>query len=49
MSSTNSHGSKRAVLYARVFTDEQGRSGDPLAAQQFEALREPTLPERTTR
>jgi site-specific DNA recombinase len=30
---------KRAILYARVFTDEQARSGYSLA-QQLEALRE---------
>ncbi len=39
MSSTNGHGPKRAVLYARVSTDEQARSGYSLA-QQLEALRE---------
>src|SRR5215207_2257441 len=39
MPSTNGHGSKRAVLYARVSTDEQARSGYSLA-QQLEALRE---------
>src|SRR5918997_2964483 len=38
MSSTNGHGSRRAVLYARVSTDEQARSGYSLA-QQIEALR----------
>src|SRR5215210_6263680 len=42
MLSTNGHGSKRAVLwailYARVSTDEQARSGYSLA-QQLEALR----------
>src|SRR3712207_3077559 len=37
MSSTNSP--KRAILYARVSTDEQARSGYSLA-QQLEALRE---------
>src|SRR5215216_3534868 len=36
---TNGHGPKRAVLYARVSTDEQARSGYSLA-QQLEALRE---------
>src|SRR5215211_2614526 len=36
---TNGHGSKRAILYARVSTDEQARSGYSLA-QQLEALRE---------
>src|SRR5918997_582867 len=39
MQSTNGHGLKRAVLYARVSTDEQARSGYSLA-QQLEALRE---------
>jgi site-specific DNA recombinase len=39
MSSTNGHGSKRAILYARVSTEEQARSGYSLA-QQIEALRE---------
>ncbi len=38
MPSTNGHGSKRAILYARVSTDEQARSGYSLA-QQIEALR----------
>src|ERR687894_2441523 len=37
--STNGHGAKRAILYARVSTDEQARSGYSLA-QQLEALRE---------
>ena len=43
MTSTNGHGLKRAILwvilYARVSTDEQARSGYSLA-QQLEALRE---------
>src|SRR5919112_6796219 len=39
MSSTNGHGPRRAVLYARVSTDEQARSGYSLA-QQIEALRD---------
>ena len=39
MPSTNGHGPKRAVLYTRVSTDEQARSGYSLA-QQIEALRE---------
>ena len=39
MLSTNGHGPKRAILYARVSTDEQARSGYSLA-QQLEALRE---------
>ena len=38
MPSMNGHGPKRAVLYARVSTDEQARSGYSLA-QQLEALR----------
>jgi site-specific DNA recombinase len=42
MTSTNGHGLKRsvlwAILYARVSTDEQARSGYSLA-QQIEALR----------
>src|SRR5215207_7633472 len=38
MLSTNGHGSQRAILYARVSTDEQARSGYSLA-QQIEALR----------
>jgi site-specific DNA recombinase len=36
---TNGHGPKRAILYARVSTDEQARSGYSLS-QQLEALRE---------
>jgi len=36
---TNGHGPKRAVLYTRVSTDEQARSGYSLA-QQLEALRD---------
>src|SRR5829696_5226318 len=39
MPSTNGHGPKGAVLYARVSTEEQARSGYSLA-QQMEALRE---------
>jgi site-specific DNA recombinase len=43
MPSTNGYGLKRsvlwAILYARVSTDEQARSGYSLA-QQLEALRE---------
>jgi site-specific DNA recombinase len=35
----NGHGPRRAILYARVSTDEQARSGYSLA-QQMEALRE---------
>jgi site-specific DNA recombinase len=38
MPSTNGHGPKRAILYARVSTEEQARSGYSLA-QQLEALR----------
>ena len=44
MPSTNGHGPKRAILYARVSTDEQARSGFSLA-QQLEALREYALRE----
>src|SRR5215211_8059161 len=39
MPNTNGYGPKRAILYARVSTDEQARSGYSLA-QQLEALRE---------
>jgi site-specific DNA recombinase len=39
MPNTNGRGPKRAILYARVSTDEQARSGYSLA-QQLEALRE---------
>jgi hypothetical protein len=39
MPGTNGQGPKRAILYARVSTDEQARSGYSLA-QQSEALRE---------
>ena len=39
MPSTNGHGPKRAILYARVSTEEQARSGYSLA-QQIEALRD---------
>src|SRR3712207_3223648 len=39
MLSTNGHGPKRAILYARVSTDEQARTGYSLA-QQLEALRD---------
>jgi len=38
MPSINGHGPRRAILYARVSTDEQARSGYSLA-QQMEALR----------
>src|SRR5918999_5482830 len=38
MPSTNGHGPRRAILYTRVSTDEQARSGFSLA-QQLEALR----------
>jgi site-specific DNA recombinase len=38
MSSANGHGPKRAILYARVSTDQQARSGYSLV-QQLEALR----------
>ena len=37
MLNTNGHGPKRAILYARVSTDEQARSGYSLA-QQLEAM-----------
>ena len=39
MTSTNGHGARTAILYSRVSTDEQARSGYSLA-QQIEALRE---------
>lgn len=39
MNGANSHNLKKAILYARVSTDEQARSGYSLA-QQMEALRE---------
>jgi site-specific DNA recombinase len=39
MTPTNGHGPKQAILYARVSTDEQVRSGYSLA-QQMEALPE---------
>jgi site-specific DNA recombinase len=39
MLSSNGHGPKRAILYARVSTDEQARTGYSLA-QQLEALRQ---------
>src|SRR5215210_326302 len=39
MSDMSGHGLKRAILYARVSTEEQVRSGYSLA-QQMEALRE---------
>ena len=39
MPSTNGQGFKMAVLYARVSTEEQARSGYSLA-QQLEALRD---------
>ena len=38
MPNTNVHGPRRAILYARVSTDEQARSGFSLA-QQLDALR----------
>src|ERR687897_1338889 len=44
MPSANGHGPKRAILYARVSTDEQARSGYSLA-QQLEALRDYALRE----
>ena len=39
MPNTNGHGPKRAILHARVSTDEQAHS-DYSLAQQIEALRE---------
>src|ERR671916_373744 len=39
MQSTYGYGCRKAILYARVSTDEQARSGYSLA-QQLEALRE---------
>src|SRR5687767_7525083 len=39
MTSTNGHGPKQAILYARVSTEEQAKKGYSLA-QQLEALRE---------
>ena len=39
MQNTNGHSPKRAILYTRVSTDEQARSGFFLA-HQIEALRE---------
>src|SRR5215217_7359292 len=39
MQSTNGHGPRKAILYARVSTEEQARSGYSLA-QQMEALRD---------
>jgi site-specific DNA recombinase len=44
MPNTNGHGPKRTILYARVSTDEQARSGYSLA-QQLEALRDYTARE----
>src|SRR5215208_7431566 len=41
MPSTNGHGPQRSILYARVSTEEQARSGYSLS-QQLEALREYT-------
>jgi hypothetical protein len=39
MQSTNGHSPRKAILYARVSTDEQARSGYSLA-QQLEVLRD---------
>jgi site-specific DNA recombinase len=39
MPSTNGHGPKRAILYARVSTDEQAKSGYSLP-EQLRVLRE---------
>jgi hypothetical protein len=47
MPSTNGHGPKRAILYARVSTDEQARSGYSLA--QHSKLCGSTLPVKATR
>ena len=44
MPNTNGHGPKRAILYARVSTEEQAKSGYSLA-QQIEALRQWTARE----
>jgi len=44
MPSTNGHSPKRAILCARVSTDEPARSGYSLA-QQMEALRDYTARE----
>jgi site-specific DNA recombinase len=45
MPSTNGHGPRRAVLYVRVSTDEQGRSGYSIP-DQLRRLREYTASER---
>ena len=45
MPSTYGHGLKQAILYARVSTDEQARSGYSLA-EQLEALRDYSARER---
>ena len=39
MQGINGHGPRKAILYARVSTEEQARSGFSLA-QQMEVLRE---------
>src|SRR3954465_3592203 len=44
MTSTNGHDTKKAILYARVSTEEQAQTGYSLA-QQLEALREPAASE----
>jgi hypothetical protein len=45
MPSTNGHGPRRAVFYARVSTDEQPRSGYSLAHEGgFDLGRFPPLP-----
>src|SRR5918912_3510633 len=44
MQSTNGHGARKAILYVRVSTEEQAKSGYSLA-QQIEALREYTAHE----
>src|SRR3954453_10995848 len=45
MEINNGHGCKKAILYARVSTDEQAKSGYSLS-QQMEALREYAARER---
>jgi site-specific DNA recombinase len=43
MLSTNGHGPKRAILYARVSTDEQVKEGCSLAGQLQELRRYATV------
>ena len=40
MAGTDGHGPEKAILYARVSTDEQARSGYSLPGQQMGVLRE---------